>query len=130
MKTLSIFLALFSLLISGCSHTPLPAQQVNNGVNHVILLWLKDPGNLKQQQQIIDATRSLEKIPGVINIRVGTVMPSERSIVDDSFNIGIHMLFTDKSAMQQYVSHPEHTKTVSSAIMPFVEKILIYDFEE
>lgn len=129
MKTLSIFLAVFSLLISGCSHTP-PAQQVNTGVNHIILLWLKDPSNLKQQQQIIDATRSLEQIPGVINIRVGTVMSSKRPIVDDSFNIGIHMLFADKSAMQQYVNHPEHTKTVSSAIMPFVEKILIYDFEE
>ena len=105
-------------------------MQNDTGVSHVILLWLKDPGNLKQQQQIIEATRSLEQIPGVMKIRVGTVLPSERPIVDDSFHIGIHMLFADQAAMQKYVSHPEHTKTVSSAIMPFVEKILIYDFEE
>ncbi len=116
-------------MFSACSHTP-TSLQADTGVNHVILLWLKDPGNPKQQQQIIEATRSLQQIPGVIKIRVGAVLPSKRQIVDDSFNIGIHMLFANNAAMEKYVSHPEHTKTVSAAIMPFVDKIVIYDFEE
>ncbi len=116
-------------MLSGCSHSP-HKDAANGGVNHVILLWLQDPGNPRQQQQIIRATKELETIPGVIKIRVGTSLPSNRKIVDDSFDVGIHMLFSDKQAMNAYTRHPEHNRTVNQAVMPFVEKIVIYDFEE
>ena len=120
---------LFGLILSGCSLTPYTSSD-NGGINHIILLWLKDPGNPRQQQQIIRATKELEKIPGVIKIRVGTSISSERQIVDDSFDIGIHMLFDNKAAINAYTKHPEHNRTVNQAVMPFVEKIVIYDFEE
>ena len=129
MKYLISAVMLLSLMMSGCSHVP-QTKTVNGGINHVILLWLKDPGNPRQQQQIIRATKELEKIPGVVKIRVGTSIASKRQIIDDSFDIGIHMLFDSKMAMNTYTKHPEHNRTVNQAVMPFVEKIVIYDFEE
>ncbi len=129
MKIITGIIILFGLMLSGCSHTP-HTNSNNAGINHIILLWLHDPGNPRQQQQIIRATKELEKIPGVIKIRVGTSISSKRKIIDDSFDVGIHMLFSDKAAMKTYISHPEHSRTVNQAIMPFVEKIVIYDFEE
>ena len=129
MNNIAAIFILFALLLSGCSHIP-QTNSDNGGVNHVILLWLKDPGNPRQQQQIIQATKELEKIPGVIKIRVGTSISSKRQIVDDSFDIGIHMLFASQAAMQVYTAYPEHSRTVNQAVMPFVDKIVIYDFEE
>ena len=128
MNRLVVIIILLGLLFSSCSNAPYsPADDTT--VNHVVLLWLKDPGNVQQQQQIIEATRSLEEIPGVIKIRVGKKITSPRPIVDDSFSVGIHMLFADRIAMENYLKHPEHTRTVTQSIMPFVDKIVIYDFE-
>lgn len=128
MKKITAIIILFGLMLSGCSHTPHTIYD-NGGVNHIILLWLKDPGNPRQQQQIIRATKKLENIPGVIKIRVGTSISSKRQVIDDSFDVGVHMLFSDKATMKAYISHPDHSRTVNQAVMPFVEKIIIYDFE-
>ncbi|HHJ80078.1 MAG TPA: Dabb family protein [Candidatus Tenderia electrophaga] len=132
MKKISSIIILSALLLSGCSLSPVsnPDNRSNGGVNHIVLLWLKDPGNPRQQQQIIRATKVLEQIPGVNKIRVGTSIPSERQVVDDTFDIGIHMLFDNKAAIKTYVKNPEHNRTINQAIMPFVERIVIYDFEE
>lgn len=130
MKTFTVALLVgIILLLGGCSSLP-ATNHTQGGINHIILLWLHDPGNPRQQQQIIDATKSLENIPGVIKIRVGTTLPSERKIVDSSFDIGIHMLFSDQQAMADYISHPDHVSTVGQAIMPLVKRIQIYDFVE
>jgi len=129
MKKITAIIILFGLVLSGCSHSP-HTNFDNGGINHIILLWLKDPGNPRQQQQIIRATKELENIPGVIKVRVGTSIASKRQVIDDSFDVGVHMLFSDKAAMKAYIAHPEHNRTVNQAVMPFVEKIVIYDFEE
>ncbi len=132
MKKISSIFILLGLMLSGCSLSPVsvPDSRGNGGVNHIILLWLKDPGNPRQQQQIIRATKELENIPGVIQIRAGTSISSNRKIIDDSFDVGIHMLFANKTAMHAYTKHPEHSRAVNQAIMPFIKKIIIYDFEE
>ncbi len=128
MKNIVACFAITSLLISGCSHTSIKSEE-SPGVNHVILLWLKQPDNLDQVQQIIQATELLQQIPGVIKIRTGVSIPSSRKIVDSSFDIGIHMLFVNQQVMEEYINHPDHTKTVREDIMPLVEKIVIYDFK-
>lgn len=129
MKPLLSYVLFLALLFSGCSQMPVVDESVAT-VNHVILLWLKEPDNLHHKQQIIEATESLNQIPGVVSIRVGEAIPNARAIVDDSFTIGIHMLFADRQAMEKYITHPEHTKTVNQAILPFVERIVIYDFQQ
>jgi len=124
-----VVLATLLGLISGCSQPMVkPTQKAT--VDHVILLWLKNPGDVSQRAQIIEVTKELEKLPGVIKIRTGEVIKSERPIVDDSFDVGVHMLFADEQALAQYQQHPEHVRTVNQVIKPLIKKILIYDFKE
>ena len=121
------------LLLGGCAQTQVAENnnsRDNGRVNHMILIWLKDHGNLEQRQQVIDATKALQQIPGVISVRVGTVMPSERNIVDDSFDVGVHMLFADRQSMKRYTSNPEHVRTVNQIVLPLTQRLVIYDFEE
>lgn len=128
---MSRIIALFALvaLLGGCSH--LPAASGGEGrINHLVLIWLKESGNTEQRQQVIEASRALEQIPGVIKIRAGSVMPSERAIVDDSFDVGVHMLFADRQSMERYTAAPEHLQIVKERVMPLAKKLVIYDFEE
>ena len=99
-------------------------------VYHVVLCWLKEPGNLEARQQIIDVSKEFKSIPGVINVKAGASIPSERAIVDDSFDVGILLTFADQQAMNSYLDHPDHKQVVQNILKPLVTKIIVYDFME
>ena len=46
----------------------------------------------------------------VINARAGNPIMSERSIVDDSFDVGIIIEVEDEEGLQEYLDHPIHQK--------------------
>ena len=124
-KTSGLFILLMiSLLIS------LPALAQKQRINHVVLCWLKEPGNTVHRQQIIHQSKQFSQIPGVLEIRTGEVIPSDRKIVDDSFDVAIYLTFADSEKMNAYITHPEHKKAVKEVIKPLVKKIVVYDFLE
>lgn len=131
-KLLLIFL---TLLLFGCTSFRDPAQETQNefasvrsGVMHIVMVWLKEPGNEAHIKKVIAATEGLETIEEIQAIHVGLSIVSDRKIVDDSFDIGITMMFDNVDAMQRYLTHPEHKQTVKTILQPLASKILVYDF--
>ena len=128
----------FSLLIllSGCFSASVQVGEVEkkaeneSRLNHIVLCWLKEPGNPQNISKIIRMTQSFEKIPGVLEARAGVVVPSDRKVVDDSFDIGILIVVRDQDALQQYLDHPIHQKAKEKTLLPLVKKVLVYDFRE
>ena len=98
------------------------------GVVHTVFLWLKQPGNETHRKHLIQATERLQQIPGVLDIRFGEVISSDRAIVDDSFDVGIYFYFHDVEAMNRYLVHPLHQRTVQQDIKPLVSEIRAHDF--
>jgi hypothetical protein len=98
------------------------------GVTHVVLCWLKTPGDESQRKQLIDASRSFQKIPGVSLIAAGTAIPSTRPVVDSSFDVAIVMMFEDEAALRAYDAHPIHRQAVQDLLRPLTQRIQIYDF--
>ena len=70
----------------------------------------------------------LKSIPGVVSLRAGTAIASERPIVDSSFDVALVISFTDRSALNSYLSHPLHVELVETTLKPLVARILVYDF--
>lgn len=99
-------------------------------VVHVVLIWLKEPGNQQHRNTIIEATRGFSKLPGVEQVRVGPPIPSERTSVDDSFDVGLYMIFGSTSDLDSYLQNPEHKEAQRSILGPLVEKVLVYDFHD
>lgn len=99
-------------------------------MQHVVLCWLKHPGDQAARRKIIDLSRSFAAIPGVIGVRAGTAVPSQRAIVDDSFDVGIVFTFADRQAMQAYLEHPTHKQAVRDVIAPLTDRIVVYDIEQ
>ena len=95
---------------------------------HVVLVWLKDPGNEAHRRTIIDSTRSFATLPGIEEIRVGAPVASERAAVDDSFDVGLYMTFESADALEAYLENPVHRDAQRSVLSPLVERVLVYDF--
>jgi hypothetical protein len=56
------------------------------------------------------------------------MVPSHRSVVDQSYQVALNITFTDKQAQDVYQDHPEHVQFVEKAFKPNCVKVVIYDF--
>ena len=117
------------VVLLGLSLHPLPAPAAEHPVTHLVLVWLKDPGNAEHRARVIDATRALAGIPGLEDLQVGEPVPSDRAIVDDSFDVGIAMVFVSKQALDDYLVHPRHQAAVANVLKPLCARFTVYDFE-
>ncbi len=120
-------LLIFILSLAACSS--LLNSTSDTQVVHIVLVWLKEPQNEQHVQKIIEATQQLKEIKELKQLRVGESISSDRKIVDDSFDIGIYMIFDDTKAMNRYLIHPKHKETVKNIIKPLSKKIRVHDFD-
>ncbi|MCP4847583.1 MAG: Dabb family protein [Verrucomicrobiaceae bacterium] len=120
-------LATFLLFTVGCVSMHHSGRKQE--LSHVVLCWLKEPGNTEHRDQIINISRTFKKIPGVLEVRVGEVIESNRPIVDDSFDVGIVVIVPDTKRLQEYLDHPIHQDAKRDILLPLVEKVLVYDFK-
>lgn len=111
-----------------CLSLPASAGDDSQPLEHVVIAWLKEPGNAAAQSRIIAASQALKTIPGVLSLRAGTAIASERPIVDSSFDVALVISFTDQAALDNYLIHPLHLQLLEDTLKPLVERILVYDF--
>ena len=131
-----LFILTYISLLAGCFSASLnhekmrEADDVSTGsrLHHIVLCWLKDPGDQKDREKIIEVTRSFMDIPGVLNAQAGQVIMSDREIVDDSFDVGILIVTKNQEDLQKYLDHPIHQQAKKEVLLPLVERILVYDF--
>jgi len=100
------------------------------GITHVVLLWLKTPGDAAGIEKIIKTSHELAAIPGVMNVRVGRPVASTRPVVDATFDVGLTMTFSDEAALHAYETNPRHVKAVTEVLRPLAAKTLVYDIKE
>jgi hypothetical protein len=119
----------FTKLLAVTLLLSLLSVQVNSAVSHIVFVWAKENTSKKNIAAMISHAAILSKITGVNSIKVGTAVPSDRSTVDDSYDVGITLSFDTVDAMQAYLEHPEHVNYVSTYVKPYAEKLRIYDIK-
>ena len=117
---------LLALILPACSAA---LKSPDHTLEHIVVVWLNDPGNATHRQTIIDESEVLRTIPGVLSLKSGTVIPSERAIVDSSFDVALIVSFADAAALQAYLAHPLHVQLVNETLKALVAKIRVYDFQ-
>jgi len=100
----------------------------NKKVTHVVMVWLKEPGNEQQRAEFIKASEQLNDLPGIVNRHVGIVLPGDRSIVDDTFDVAVTVTMESKAALQAYLNNPKHKKILKEKIKPLTNRVVAYDF--
>ena len=123
-------LILLSLLSLACTrHAPQSSPNPPPGsITHVVVFYLKSPGNESARKTLIQATQSFTQIPGVLAVQVGPVLPSPRPVVDSSFDIAAAITFKDEQALRDYDKHPLHQAALIGPLKDLVSKVTIYDF--
>ena len=125
-RLLQIGLALILVWLSvGCTHK---VQKPANPVQHVVLLWFTADVTNSWVQQVEAETLKLRAIPQLLSLEAGPPIKSERSIVDDGFDLGIAMTFRTVDDMNQYLTDSRHTKFVDTWLKGHLDKIMVYDF--
>ncbi len=124
-----IFAAVAALLLSSCAACPFGHQSTAKGkVEHIVLVWLKRPGNAADRATVIATARKFQaEISQIQHLSVGPAVPSARPIVDDSFDVGLIMRFASKADMDAYEQHPVHRQAVAENLKPLAAKLLVYD---
>jgi hypothetical protein len=125
MKSLIIFmqLTLLSSLLFG------PSVFANNNdkvMTHVTIIWLNQAGDEAARNQFLKVSQTLNDLPGLIHRHVAAVEKSDRSVVNDTFDILITATFKNKAALDAYLEHPKHKKAVV-LFKTMVNRIVMYN---
>ena len=97
--------------------------------SHIVVFWT-DPAQPDAADKLIaGAEKLLKPIPGVLQFHAGTMSPSHRPVVEQSYQVALNVIFPDKQAEQDYQSHPLHKEFIAQCVKPLVKRIVVYDFE-
>ena len=94
---------------------------------HIILWKLKDKYNTDAVKQ--DIKSGLEGLYGVIDGLLEIKVQTE-SLESSNADVMLYSVFTDKAALKNYATHPEHLRVADTYVRPFTETRLCLDFEE
>jgi hypothetical protein len=97
-------------------------------IEHVIYVWLKRPGNVQDRAALVRATAEMQKKTGLISsFRYGKPVPSDRPVVDDTFDLALFMRFTNRRELRAFEKHPAHQQAKKEVLRPLARKVLIHD---
>lgn len=115
-------------LAAGCAAQP--PSHAPGQVQHVVIVWLKETGNAEHRRRLIEASRELATIPGVVRIAAGEPLPKSRPMEDDSYDVAVVFTFESRAALASYQVHPEHKRATEEVLRPLTRRIVVYDFVE
>jgi hypothetical protein len=96
--------------------------------SHVVIFWT-DPAIPTAADELLAGTKMLKGIPGVQQLHSGKMAPSHRPVVDQTYQVGLNVIFTSKEAEREYQAHPIHLEFVEKYAKRLVKKLVVYDFE-
>ena len=97
-------------------------------VTHVMLFWLKRPGNVDDQNFLLRALRTLRRARGVNDMRVGRSLPVDRPGLEQSFDLGVVMIFRDREALEKFEGDQRREQAIDAMLRPLVRQYTIYNF--
>ena len=99
-------------------------------LSHVVIFWTK-PGVPNATENILAGMKEfLAPIPGVSVFHAGVMVPSERPVVDQSYQVGLYIQVADKAAEVAYQKHPLHVEFIEKALKPNYDRVVVYDFAD
>ncbi len=98
--------------------------------SHVVIFW-SDPKKPQAADDLVaGAKQYLAQAPGIVNFHVGKMVASHRPVVDQSYQVALNIVFTDKKAQDDYQGNPAHVEFVEKVFKPNCVKCVVYDFAD
>lgn len=134
---LAFLLCMTGVVLAGCASTPSNTQSASRStgrLHHLVIVWLKQPGDATVRQRYIEASKPLTRLPGVLSYQVGVPATIQRSranaAVDESYDVAIASVFESPQAYADFLKNPQYAQIAQGVLRPLVEKYQVYDFVE
>src|SRR5262249_38035311 len=96
-------------------------------VAHMVYFTLKDHAPAAIEKQVGACRKHLNDHPGVLFFAAGTRTPGlEREVNDKEFHVGLHVVFENRAAHDQYQSAPRHVKFIEES-KPNWARVRVFD---
>lgn len=97
--------------------------------SHIVIFWT-DPANPNAADELIaGAEKYLRPIPGVVHFHVGKMVGSPRPVVEQTYQVALNIVFTDKKTQDEYQVHPLHLDFIEKVLKRVNKRVVVYDFE-
>ena len=123
---LPIFLIFLALFLT--SSNAQAANARSGQVTHVMLFWLKRPGNVDDRNVLVRGLRTLRRVRGVNDVRVGRPLPEDRPGLEQSFDLGVVVIFRDREALEKFERDPRRRGALDAMLQPLVRRYTVYNF--
>lgn len=119
--------ALLFATLTACATTPPTSAAPAGQLAHTVFFWFKPDAPADTANRLLSFYRTeVPSLPGVLAVLPGAPRPSERDVVDDSFDLGVTTVFADSDAEHVWHDHPVHKRMIA-AFEPFLAKVVVYD---
>ncbi|MCX8158030.1 MAG: Dabb family protein [Verrucomicrobiae bacterium] len=96
--------------------------------SHVVIFWTNPARPEAADALVAGAEQYLRPIPGIVHFHVGKMVPSGRAVVEQSYAVGLNLVFPDKATQDAYQVHPLHVEFVEKVFKPNCTRVVVYDF--
>ncbi len=96
---------------------------------HFVVFWLKKGTSAEVREDFRMGLESLKAVRHAEALYVGTPIPSDRPVVDKSYDFALTVICKDARALEAYQADPVHRAFVDKN-RPAWERNLVYDAAE
>lgn len=93
---------------------------------HTVFFWLEDGDSEADRQALYEGLQTLKEISEIQQAYIGVPAPTNRSVIDRSYDYSITFVFEDQEAQDAYQEHPIHEQFVEE-YSHLWQRVLVYD---
>lgn len=93
---------------------------------HMVYFTLKDSTPAGRQKLVDACNKYLGDEPGIVFFAVGTPADYDREVNVRDFDVGLHVVFSDKASHDAYQTAPKHLKFIEEN-KPSWSKVRVFD---
>jgi hypothetical protein len=124
---IAIFSTSVALIFSLAPPQTEAAAARSGQVTRVMLFWRKRPGNVDDQNFLLRGLRTLRRVRGVNDVRVGRSFKMDRAGIEESFDLGAIVIFRDREALNKFERDPRRGAAIDAMLQPLVRRYIVYN---
>ena len=97
-------------------------------LSHIVTFYTRPEVPSAADDLIAGCEQYLSKIPGILHFHVGKMVPSERPVVSQEYQVGLNITFDSQESEHAYQTHPDHLVFIDKVFKPCCHKAVIFDF--
>ena len=98
--------------------------------SHIVIFWTNPEMPKAADQLLAGMDKYLKPIPGILHSHAGKMVPSQRAVVEQTYQVALNLVFPDKQTLDAYQVHSLHLEFVEKVLKPNVAKLQVFDFED